>query len=100
MTYKNFFEAPLRKTQRQHIAGLMIVAIILVQLVAPVRASAADQCIPALDATGSLADEGKTAYKSIYDGNPETYLISSARGWQYLHSTWGVKSSCTSCAAI
>jgi hypothetical protein len=66
-----------------------IVATIWVQYSTPARASAADQCIPAVDVTGSLADEGKTAYKSLYDGDTSTYLRSSAKGWQYVQFDFG-----------
>jgi len=55
---------PQRITSTQLLACL--VAIVLAQYSTPTQASAADQCIPALDVTGSLADEGKTAYKSLY----------------------------------
>jgi hypothetical protein len=44
--------------------------------------------IPAVDMTGSLAD-GKTAFKSLYDGDTSTYLRSSAKGWQYVQFDFG-----------
>src|SRR5207244_4328861 len=66
-----------------------IVAIVPAQYSTPAQASAADQCIPAFDVTGSLADEGKTAYKSLYDGEVNTYLNSSANGWQYVQFDFG-----------
>jgi hypothetical protein len=66
-----------------------IVAVASMQQSSPLWAAGADQCIPAVDITGSLPDEGKTGYKSIYDGDPSTSLVSSATGWQYLQFDFG-----------
>src|SRR2546425_346817 len=78
---------PQRITSTQLLACL--VAIVLAQYLRPEQARAADQCILALDVTGSLADEEKTAYKSLYDGEVNTYLNSPAKGWQYVQFDFG-----------
>jgi hypothetical protein len=55
----------------------------------PARAKPADQCIPAISVTSSVADEEKTGYKSIYDGNPDTFLKTSAKGWHFVQFDFG-----------
>jgi hypothetical protein len=53
------------------------------------HAAAPAQCLPAVRVTASVADESKTAYKSLHDGNISTFLNSSAKGWQYVQFDFG-----------
>ena len=53
------------------------------------HAAAPPQCLPALRVTASVADESKTAYQSLHDGNVSTLLNTSAKGWQYVQFDFG-----------